>query len=288
MRQEVKINNETRGLVFTTLNQRETQEDHMNARLFESLPIGVIYVGFALLMLASYEVGYKLANRSRARQDKDAQNSIGPMVGGLLGMLGFVLAFTFSMAASQHDLRKQNVLQEANTIGTAYLRADLLDRQFGTEVKRLLREYVDIRMNAASGSDLNVVLEKSVDIHGHLWSQVSTAARKSPSTNTSLAIQSINDVIDMHEKRVTGALRNRIPGSVWIALSAITALTMITMGMQVGFTGERRLVAVITLSLAFAVLVTLVVDLNRPQSGLITVGQQAMVDLQRSMDLEAK
>lgn len=288
MCQEVKINNETRGLVFTTLNQRVTQEDHMNARLFESLPVGVIYVGFALLMLASYEVGYKLANRSRARQDKDAQSSIGPMVGGLLGMLGFVLAFTFSMAASQHDLRKQNVLQEANTIGTAYLRADLLDRQFGTEVKRLLREYVDIRLNAASGSDLNVVLEKSVDIHGHLWSQVSTAARKSPSTNTSLAIQSINDVIDMHEKRVTGALRNRIPGSVWIALSAITALTMITMGMQVGFTGERRLIAVITLSLAFAVLVTLVVDLNRPQSGLITVGQQAMVDLQRSMDLEVK
>lgn len=89
-------------------------------------------------------------------------------------------------------------------------------------------------------------------------------------------------------KRVTGGLRNRIPDSVWIALSAITALAMITMGMQAGFTGERRLVAVITLSLAFAALVTLVADLNRPQSGLITVGQQAMVDLQRGMDPETK
>jgi hypothetical protein len=260
----------------------------MSTGLFESLPVAVIYVGFALLMLASYEAGYKLANRSGARQDKDAQSSIGPMVGGLLGMLGFVLAFTFSMAASQHDLRKQNVLEEANTIGTAYLRADLLDRQYGTEVKRLLREYVDIRLKAASGSDLDAALAKSVDIHSLLWTQASMAARNSPNTNTSLMIQSINDVIDMHEKRVTGALRNRIPGSVWIALSAITALTMITMGMQVGFAGERRLVAVITLSLAFAVLVTLVVDLNRPQSGLITVGQQAMVDLQRGMDPETK
>jgi hypothetical protein len=260
----------------------------MNVGLFESLPIGIIYIGFALLMLASYEVGYKLGTRGEARQDKDAQGSIGPMVGGLLGMLGFVLAFTFSMAASQHDLRKQNVLEEANTIGTAYLRADLIDRQYGTEVKRLLREYVDIRLKAARGSDLDAALAKSVEIHSLLWTQVSTAARKSPSSNTSLMIQSINDVIDMHEKRVTAGLRNRIPSSVWIALSAITALTMITMGMQVGLTGVRRLVAVITLSLAFSVLVTLVVDLNRPQSGLITVGQQAMVDLQRGMELETK
>ena len=101
-------------------------------------------------------------------------------------------------------------------------------------------------------------------------------------------IQSINDVIDMHEKRVTAALRNRIPSSVWIALIAITVLTMITMGMQVGLTGKRRSVAVIPLSLAFAVLVTLVVDVNRPQRGLITVGQQSLVDLQSSMGRETK
>jgi purine-cytosine permease-like protein len=98
-----------------------------------------------------------------------------------------------------------------------------------------------------------------------------------------LAIQSVNEVIDMHETRVTSGLRNRIPASVWIALFAITALTMITMGVQIGFTGKRRLVAVIPMSLAFAVLVTLVVDLDRPQRGLIIVGQQSLIDLQRSM-----
>jgi purine-cytosine permease-like protein len=104
-----------------------------------------------------------------------------------------------------------------------------------------------------------------------------------PSTNTALMIQSVNNVIDMHEKRVTAALRNRIPSSIWIALVAISVLTMITMGTQIGLTGKRRLVAVIPLALAFAVLVVLVVDLDRPQKGLITVGQQAMVDLQDNM-----
>lgn len=260
----------------------------MNLGWLESLPIAAIYVFTALLMLASCEVGYQFGVRARTRQDKEAPASLGPMVGGLLGMLAFVLAFTFSMAASQYDLRKKNVLDEANAIGTAYLRADLLDKQYGIEVKRLLREYVDVRLQGISHRNLGAALARSVEIHKLLWAQVSSAAKASPSTNTSLMIQSINDVIDMHEKRVTGGLYNRIPGSVWIALAAITALAMIIMGMHIGFTGKRRLGAVISLSLAFAMLVTLVVDLNRPQSGLITVGQQSMVNLQSSMSQDPK
>ena len=255
----------------------------MNPNLFDSLPIAGFYIIAAILMLAFGEIGYQLGVRAQSRQDKEAPASLGPMVGGLLGMLAFVLAFTFSMASSQHDLRKQNVLEEANSIGTAYLRTDLIDEPYNIEVKRLLREYVDVRLMATSGSDLDAALAKSVEIHHLIWTQGSAAARQSPSTNTSLMIQSINDVIDMHEKRVTGALRNRIPTSVWLSLVAITALTMITMGTQVGLTGRRRLVAVIPLVLAFSALVTLVVDLNRPQSGLITVGQQSMINLQSSM-----
>lgn len=255
----------------------------MDIGLLESLPIAAIYVAVALLMLLSCEFGYQFGARFQSRQDEEAPTSVGPMVGGLLGMLAFVLAFTFSMAASQHDVRKQNVVNEANAVGTAYLRTDLLDDRYATEMKRLLREYVDIRLRAVTGAGLDQAVKRSVEIHALLWAQVSAAATAAPSPNTSLAIQSINEVIDMHEIRVTGGLRNRIPVSVWIALFAITALTMITMGVQIGFTGKRRLVAVIPMSLAFAVLVTLVVDLDRPQRGLIIVGQQSLIDLQRSM-----
>lgn len=260
----------------------------MNPGLFGSLPIAAIFVGFCLLILASCEVGYQFGKHARTDQDTEAPSSIGAMVGGLLGMLGFVLAFTFSMAASQHELRKQNVLDEANAIGTAYLRSDLIDKQYGIEVKRLLREYVDVRLQATSERGLDAAIARSSEIHNLVWAQVSSAAVASPNTNTFLMIQSINDVIDMHEKRLTGALRNRIPDSVWIALIAITVLTMGTMGVLVGFTGKRRQVAVVALSLAFAVLVTLVVDLDRPQSGLITVGQQSMVNLQSSMNRGSK
>ena len=260
----------------------------MNIGMLDSVPIGGIYGAVACGLLAFGEIGFQVGARAQSHQDKEAPASLGPMVGGLLGMLAFVLAFTFSMASSQHDLRKKNVLEEANSIGTAYLRADLIDEPYRKEIKRLLREYVDVRLQAASGSDLDAALERSNEILGLLWAQVSSAGRTSPGTNTSLMIQSVNNVIDMHEVRVTGAVRNRIPASVWLSLLAISGLTMLTMGAQVGLTGKRRLVAVIPLVLAFSALMTLVADLNRPQSGMITIGQQSMVNLQRSMDSAAQ
>ncbi len=255
----------------------------MNFQQLESLPIAALSLFIFLLMLVFGEIGFQLGTHARTRLDKEAPVSLGPMVGGLLAMLAFVLAITFSMASSQHMARKNNVLNEANAIGTAYLRADLIDIRHSTEVKSLLREYVDIRLRAASGGEIEAAIVRSVEIHKQLWAQVSAAAKETPNTNTLLVIQSINSLIDMHETRVTAALRDRIPGSIWVALALIIALTMMTMGTQVGFTGKRRLVAVVPMVLAFAVLVTLVADLNRPQGGLITVGQQSMRGLQDSM-----
>lgn len=260
----------------------------MNSQLIESIPIVWIFFGVSALMLFFCELGYQFGVRAKTRGDTEFNTPLGPMVGGLLGMLAFVLAFTFSMASSQHDLRKKNVLEEANLIGTAYLRADLLEERYKIQVKQLLRDYVAIRVAAADGSALETALEKSTEIHRLIWAPVSSAALDQPDTNTALVVQAINDVIDMHEKRVTGALRNRVPMSVWVALAAINALAMITLGIQVGHTGNRRLIALIPLALAFAVLVTLVVDLNRPSTGLIKVGQQSMSDLESSMAPETQ
>jgi hypothetical protein len=198
-------------------------------------------------------------------------------------MLAFVLAFTFSLAASQFNERRQNVLREANVVGTAYLRADLLQARQKQEVKRLLREYVDVRLRGVKDDAcLHTAIERSAEIHEQLWKQV-LVATKTPTLNTSLVVQSINELIDMHQKRINDRMYTRIPGSIWIALFIISAFTMAALGVQIGLTGARRLVAIIPLSLAFAVLATLVVDLDRPQSGLIKVGQQAMEDISTSM-----
>jgi len=216
------------------------------------------------------------------------------MVGGLLCILAFVLAFKFSMAASTQNRREQYDLNEANAIGTAYQRSDLMHGPQRTEVKKRLQEYVDIPLrplDTEMGIDMDMmktVIVESVELHKLLWTQVSSAAEKEPNTNTGLLIQSINKVIDMHEKRLTASFHNRIPGSIWLTLLAISSLTMMTMGSQAGLSKSRRLVAVIPLVMAFAALTTVVVDLDRSQKGMITVSQQAMINLQSSMNQKKK
>ncbi|MGB5965921.1 MAG: hypothetical protein WBF77_03685 [Sulfurimonadaceae bacterium] len=83
----------------------------METGIFDFLPTWGVYIGVTLSILLSFEAGYQISKYTTFRNDREGSNSTSPMVGGLLGMLAFVLAFTFSMAASQHNLRKQNVLQ---------------------------------------------------------------------------------------------------------------------------------------------------------------------------------
>ena len=262
----------------------------MSRYFFESMPVGAAYVCIVLLILASCEGGFLVGRQyQRTHGDEGAHASIGPMVGALLGMLAFVLAFTFSMAAGHHDVRKRDVLAEANHIGTAYLRAGFMDEARGAEVKRLLREYVDIRLQAADpDADLQTALKRSLEIHDLLWRRVSAAARADPAPATALLVVSINEVIDMHERRLMDAVRARIPGGIWFGLMAIAVLAMGTMGLQLGLSGKRRLLGIVPIALAFSILATLILDLNRPQGGFIRVGQQPMTDLRETMNREAR
>lgn len=263
----------------------------MNIGIFDFLPIWNLYIGMTLSLLLSFEVGYQISKYSTSERDKDGFNSTGPMVSGLLAMLAFVLAFTFAMAASQHNLRKLSVLEEANIIGTAYLRADLIGERDKTKVKQLLKEYVDSRVYAIQMGDINIMkatMARSLEIHDLLWAQVSSAAKKEPNLNTGLLVQSVNSVIDIHQKRITAGFYNRIPSSIWLVLLAISIFTMMTMGSQAKLSKSRRLTAVIPLIMAFTALTAVVLDLDRPQEGMITVGQEAMIDLQRNLSRESK
>lgn len=260
----------------------------MNSSNFDSLPIFVIYIGLSLFILIAFELGYQISKYHGVFKEGVEPGTLGSMVAGLIGMLGFLLAFTFSIATSQFSARKHAVLEEANEIGTAYLRADLVDAEYRTEIKRLLEEYVDIRLQAVTSTNISKELDQSVELHGLLWLQVSAVAEAKPNTNTAMLVQSVNSVIDMHEKRVTAALRNRIPSSIWLTLLAISFMTMATIGIKAGFSKSRSLVAVLPMVLAFAALTTLIVDLNRPQEGLLKVGQESLIALQKNMQKEVK
>jgi len=253
--------------------------------MFDSLSVPFIYIGTAAFILLFFEIGHQIGRYTLSHFHNAVDKSLGPMVGSVLATLAFVLAFSFSMAASRFDLRKQNVLVETNVINTAYMRADLLDPPHKTEVQRILREYIDIRLQGIESGNREIAMASSLELHRLLWSEATTMVRENPTLLNARLAESIIDIINTHEKRLTAATRNRIPGSIWLTLYVIAALAMITMGSQTGLAKTRRLFQVIPLVLVFSALMTLVADLDRPaELGLIKVSQEAVMGLQERMD----
>ena len=116
----------------------------------DGLPLAALYIITAVVVLVSAEVGWRLGNYRRQLPHHEKDAPVGAIVGATLGLLAFLLAFTFGMAASRYDTRRQLVLQEANAIGTTYLRADMLPEPQRSEIRNLLREYAALRVGGVS------------------------------------------------------------------------------------------------------------------------------------------
>jgi hypothetical protein len=260
-------------------------QDH---EMLDYLPLWALFALTVVAVLLSLEAGFRLGKYRCRRREQEKEAPVGVMVGATLGLLGFLLAFTFGLAATRHDARRQVVLDEANAIGTAYLRAGLLPERQRDETRRLLREYVDVRIEAIESGEVSRGQRRSAELHVLLWAQATTAAEKEPrSIVVGLFIQALNDVINLHAKRVTLGMRNRLPGTIWAALYFVAVLSMAAMGYQAGLAGTTRSLAEFAVALTFSGVLFLVADLDRPQEGLLRVSQQALVDVRRSMQSPA-
>jgi hypothetical protein len=259
----------------------------LSAQPLDAIPLWGFFVLAIAVALLALEIGYRLGRwrHTRAADEKDAP--VGAMVASLLGLLAFMLAFTFGLAASRFDARRQVVLEEANAIGTTNLRARLLSEPERSAITRLLREYVDVRVRAVEEGKIAEGIARSEQLHDELWSRATSAAAKSPgSIMTGLFIQSLNELIDLHAKRLLTGPRSRIPITIWITLFTLLLLGLASTGYQAGLAATRRSPAMVLLALAFAAVLLLIVDLDRPHEGLLRVSQQAMLDLQQSMQVQ--
>lgn len=257
----------------------------LDSGLMDALPLWGLFGATVVLVLLSIEGGYGLGRYRRQRSEDEKEAPVGAIVGATLALLGFILAFTFGLAASRFDARRQIVVEEANAIGTTYLRAGLLPDGRGAKVRTLLRDYVDARLEVVHTGDVEKVLHRSDELHRQLWKEAEAVGHEQPqSIVVGLFIQSLNETIDIHSKRVLVGLHNRLPGALWATLYLITMLTMAGVGYHEGVSNSRRSLAIVVLVLTFSAIMTLVADLDRPQEGLLTVNQQAMTDLRKMMD----
>src|SRR5262245_32732537 len=139
--------------------------------VLDIVPLWAVFALALALIALSAELGYRLG---RARQ-REAQHEKEPTVGGIvaaeLGLLAFLLAFTFGMAAPRFESRRQALLDEANAIGTTYLRAKMLPDPEGSEIRQQLREYVDVRLAAVQENDVESGAKRSAELQDQLWTR---------------------------------------------------------------------------------------------------------------------
>jgi hypothetical protein len=202
-------------------------------------------------------------------------------------LLSLLLGFTLAMAIARFDQRGQLLVDEANAIGTAMLRAEMLPDSEHGKMLALLREYVDARMHFSeariAGQGIDSAMTQAKQLQSEMWERSVEAAKTTPTAITSLFIQALNEVIDLSEKRLA-ILENRVPPPIWIMLTLISFLACLTVGMSV----RRRFWYVMMITpLMISIVMSLIADLNNPRSGFLQTDRKSMHRLQQEVRPES-
>jgi hypothetical protein len=254
----------------------------LETEFFYAIGEGWIYAASLILLVGAAELGRRIGRRARAR-GAAAHPSLGTIESASLGLLALMIGFTFSMALARYDSRKATVLEESNAIGTAALRAQLLPEAQARASAALLARYARVRLtlgttgyDRAKRADL---VRQSVELQNALWREaVAASATDTRSTPIGLYVQALNDMIDMHQKRLT-ALANHVPETVVLLLYLIALTATGFTGYGAGLAGDGERGSKLVMALLIATVLILVIDLDRPYRGLVTVSQQPMLDL---------
>jgi len=237
---------------------------------------------FVLLVIAVESV-FRLAVLSAANLDEDRREQIAASRDSLGILLSLLLGFTLAMALPRFDLRKQLVLDEANAIATTGLRSGFLPQAQRIQARELLLQYVAARQAYSRASlghqELTTAIDRTKSTQTSLWQIAQESARQNPTAITGLFVSSLNEMIDLSEKRLT-ALENRIPPTIWLMLLLIAFLTCFTFG----YWQRRRfwLVAVV-IPLMIAIVMGLIADLDSPRSGFLRVDLRSLERVEQDL-----
>lgn len=239
------------------------------------------------LLLACIETGRRIRLRHIG---EEASSGLSVIDGAVFGLLGLLLAFSFSGADSRFEARRQLIVQETNAIGTAYLRVDLLPAEVQPQIRRDYRQYVDDRI--AFYRDLNNPERAKSDFDSanalqmKIWSESIVAARQQPSPATlSLVTQSLNDMIDITTTRAV-ALQTHPPLAIYVLLFVLALASSLVAGYGMGDKRKRPWLHTVVYAVALTVTIYTILDLEFPRIGLIRVDRydQALVNQRNSMN----
>lgn len=253
--------------------------------------VGIFLVTVGFVMLA-IEAGYRYGRAVHKRSEDEKESPVSAIAGSILGLVAFMLAFTFGLVANRFDDRKSLVREEANAIRTAWARSDFLPEPDRAEAKRLFFGYVDrgleaiqgIQSGAQSISHMEKAVAEAKATQRRLWDMaVANARRDMNSDVAALYVESLNEMASVRANRVMIGLRHRVPPPIWIVLYTLTFCGMASVGYQTGIAGSRRSSARPFLALSFSMVVTLIAALDRPDSPFLKVSQLPLIELRGQM-----
>jgi len=256
---------------------------------FYELPLWVSATFILILLLVAVELGFRSGLSIRRSSEKAGDTTRGDVtLGALLALLGLVLAFTYAFSLSRADLRKQAILQEANAIGTAFLRADLAAEPGRTLLRNRLLEYARTRVVShemvKTREKLTQVVKHSLKAQAELWPATKKALEGDiPGPIQASIVTAINRVLDAHTKRLAAAY-DKIPGAVMVLIMLVAAVSLATAGYTAGLRGNMSRLRMGAFAVVLAALIVVIIDFDMPLNGLIQHSDESLATLVPDME----
>jgi hypothetical protein len=253
----------------------------MRSGLITTISLVGLFIGTALVILLAFEGGLRFG-RWRAKQpDPEPQLPARMIISSVLSLLAFILGFTFALSASHFDSRAQSLNDEVIALATAYRRAGLLPDPECAKIRDLLREYVDLRLQAPRSADINNVIARLRRLQEQIWSHAISAETKHTGLPPpTLLLQSLNEALDLNAERLLTNMQARIPFRIWCLFYGIAIVSIAAAGYHSGLAGNRRRsYAAFAYALVFAAVIVMIADADIPQFGHFEVSYQPLMDL---------
>lgn len=246
-----------------------------------------LFVGIIILL----EVGRRIGERRQASDPEGARTGIGAVDGAIFGLVGLLIAFTFSGAASRFDERRALIIQETNAIGTAYLRLDLLPEDARAQMQERFRRYLDTRISAYKKlPDIEAalaMLDQASGMQTQIWRQAIASGQRADASPDAikLLLPALNDMFDVTTTR-TNAVSIHPPLVIYWMLAVLTLAAALMAGYGTAGSKSRPWMHIFGFALVMALAVYIIIDIEYPRLGLVRVDafDQTLVDLRKGMD----
>jgi hypothetical protein len=249
----------------------------------------VIFVTIFASTLILLQVGRRVGIRRRAVDPEGAAAGLGAVEGAVFGLMGLLLAFTFSGAASRFDARRQWIVEATNAIGTAYLRLDLLPTGDQPKLRDDFRSYVDARLSVyrklPDVEASEVEISKATGLQGQIWTRAVAGCKEldSPAV-TSLVLSSLNEMIDIATTRAV-ASRTHPPAIIFVMLLVLLLACSLLAGYDMSAGKAYSWFHMMGFAFTMAIAVYVIIDIEFPRVGLVRIDyvDQVLVDLRNGM-----